>query len=185
VPGRDTVHLEFGDVELDLHLRRHHRHARRDLILTLAVTGPRGPAPNVISGRDLRMRLLDNQQVIVTVAENDVFGDPVPDEKRGQLVAVSSDDTLATVTSTGTPGEFLVEAVDGADGASVSVLITDDVDGDGSGDFQGSIDFDLVDHRRGEVAQLSVTAGDPTTRDAAPTDPATPDVPAGPVTEDV
>jgi hypothetical protein len=188
MPGYDSARIVLGDVELDLRVRRHHRHARRDLILIATpIDRESGPSPNTCSGRDLRMRLLDNQDVTITVAEDDVFGDPVPDEKRGQLTAVSSDDTAVTVTPTGTPGEFTVSAVAGADSISASVLITDDVDGDGTGDFQGSIDFDLVDHRRGQVAQLVVEAGSPVTRpDLGGGDlpVAEPDVPSGPAVEE-
>jgi hypothetical protein len=166
---QDRLHVELGDVELDLRIHARHRRTRRELVLTVAAVTPDGAtSPNTVTGRDLHMRLLDNQEVLVTVAEEDVFGNPVPEDKRGALLAASSDEDVVTVAPGAAAGEFLVTSVTGADGVSASVIITDDINQDGTGDFQGSIDFDLVDHRRGEVAQLSVTAGAPTTRADAP-----------------
>jgi hypothetical protein len=169
-PDTERVHLELaGGVVLDLRLPHPHR-AGRHLLFTVTVTGPNGTSPNTITGKELRMRLLDNQQVTITVSEVDAFGDPVPADKRGRLTAVSSDEAVVTVDTPedGSTGVFTVTAVTGADGVSASVLVTDDVNDDGTGDFQGSIDFDLVDHRRGQVAQLVVEAGEPSTKPDAP-----------------
>jgi hypothetical protein len=169
-PDTERVHLELaGGVVLDLRLPHPHR-AGRHLLFTVTVTGPNGATSPNITGKELRMRLLDNQQVTITVSEVDAFGDPVPADKRGQLTAVSSDDAVVTVDAPedGSTGVFVVTAVTGADGVSASVLVTDDVNQDGTGDFQGSVDFDLVDHRRGQVAQLVVEAGEPVTKPVAP-----------------
>lgn len=162
-PGeRVRLELAYG-VTLDLRIPTRPE-PRRGLLFTLSIPDN----PNTITGRDLEMRLLDNQQVTITVAEEDAFGDPVPDDKRGQLTATSSDENVVTVQPVdGQPGQFLVRAVDGADGVSASVLVSDDVNGDGTGDFQGSIDFDLVDHRRGQVSQLVVAAGTPEDKPSA------------------
>jgi hypothetical protein len=167
-PDVQRVHAEIDGVVIDVRVpRRPPFPGPRPLRFTLDVGGPDGTNPNTITGRDLRMRLLDNQQVTITVSEVDAFGAPVPDENRGRLTAISSDESIVTVAPTEVGGEFLVTAVDGADGVSASVLLTDDVDADGTGDVQGSIAFDLVDHRRGRVAQLVAEAGEPESKPTA------------------
>jgi len=163
-PRNEQVHLELaGGVVLDLRVPATPPPEPRTLILGLRVLG--SDQSSTIFGRDLHMtRLNDDQEVLLTVAELDSRGDPVPEAKRGQLSAVSSDEGVVTVAPTGTYGEFLVSAVTGANGVSASVLVGDNVDEDADNEFQGSADFDVVDHTVGEVAGLTVSVGAPTTK---------------------
>jgi hypothetical protein len=61
-----------------------------------------------------------------------------------------------------------VKAVAGADSTSASVLVSDDVNADGTADLQGSVSFDLVDHRRSIPASITVRAGTPELQPDAP-----------------
>lgn len=102
------------------------------------------------------MNLIDNQQVVLSAQATDDQGNAVPNP--GVLSAVSSDESVITVTDNG-DGTFTAVTT-GVLGAA-TVTVSDDVDADGFGDFVGSLAFDVV---AGNVAAIAVTAGTPTTR---------------------
>lgn len=162
----DRFRLDLDGYSVDLKVTaKTPRPARRPLRLILGEVQDRHDHSHVttydVSGRDLMSQLLDNQRVLLTVDEEDVFGEPIPADRRGTLSAASSDDTLATVTPGDNPGEFWVAAVDGVDNATAVITIGDDVTGDTTPEFFGSASFELFDHRHGVPAQLSVTVGTP------------------------
>jgi hypothetical protein len=167
----DRLRFDGDDFSVDLLITPHApRPARRPLLFILGRVEDRRTHTSVrtidVSGRDLMTQLLDSQRVLVTIAEKDAFGDPVPDDKRGQLTASSSDETLATVTPGDNPGEFWVTGVDGADAASVAISFGDNISGDEAPEFFGSASFDLFDHRHGVPAELVVTVGEPEVKPA-------------------
>jgi hypothetical protein len=163
VPRTDRFAFDLDEYTVRLEIVPAFTLRPRSLVFTVA--GPAGTIHAI--GRMFRMQLQDNQQVRITVAGQDALGNDIPVDKLGALTAVSSDDRLVTVTSE-SPGVFLVKAVAGADSASASVLVSDDVNADGTADLQGSVSFDLVDHRRAIPASISVTLGEPELQPDAP-----------------
>jgi hypothetical protein len=103
------------------------------------------------------MQLQDDQQVTLSVAGSDAAGNPVDLGSVGLSFAVD-DDTILTLTDNG-DGTALVVTT-GALGTA-TVTVSDDPDGDGTANFQGSLAIDVV---TGTVAEIAVTAGEPTSR---------------------
>jgi hypothetical protein len=163
VPRTDKFAVELDEYTLKVEIVPAFTVRPRNLVFTVA--GPAGTIHAI--GRMFRMQLQDNQQVRLTVAGQDALGNDIPTDKLGDLTAVSSDDRLVTVAAE-SPGVFLVKAVAGADSTSASVLVSDDVNADGTADLQGSVSFDLVDHRRSIPASITVRAGTPELQPDAP-----------------
>jgi hypothetical protein len=102
------------------------------------------------------MQLQDDQQVTLSVSATDDAGNVVVDA--GTLSFSVDDDTILTLTDNG-DGTALVVTT-GAVGTA-TVTVTDDEDADGNPDFQGSLAIDVV---TGAVAEISITAGTPSSR---------------------
>lgn len=102
------------------------------------------------------MQLLDSQQVVLSLAAEDKEGNQVP--VPGTLAWSVSDESIATLEDNGDGTQTLVTT--GTLG-TVAVSVTDDVDGDGTGDFAGSLAVDVV---AGPVNEIVVSAGEPTDR---------------------
>lgn len=102
------------------------------------------------------MQLLDSQEVILSVSGKDKAGNPVAIP--GQLVWTVSDENIASLTDNGDGTQTL--ATTGELG-SVVVTVSDDVEGDGTPDFQGSLAVDVV---AGPVTEIEVAASEPTDR---------------------
>lgn len=99
------------------------------------------------------VQLTADQQVDLTIEGQDKYGNPV--DLTGDVLWVSSDESVVAVVNS-SPTGATAQAVGPVGTASVTV--SNDVNQDGTGDFQGSIAIDVV---AGEVAEIEVTAGDP------------------------
>lgn len=102
------------------------------------------------------MQLLDSQQVLLSVAGKDRAGNEVP--VPGALVWSVSDPAIAGLLDNGDGTQTLVTT--GVLG-TVTVTVSDDVEGDGNVDFQGSLAVDVV---AGPVAEIVLSAAEPTDR---------------------
>jgi hypothetical protein len=104
------------------------------------------------------MLLRDDQQVTLSVSPVDQAGNAVPVDSIGPITFSVDDNSVLTLTDNG-DGTALVVTT-GTLGTAV-ITAANDHDDDGTIDYQGSLAFDVVN---GEVAGISVTAGEPTSR---------------------
>jgi hypothetical protein len=118
--------------------------------------GPPGNPPE--GNEDIFMQLTADQQVELSISGQDNYGNPV--NISGDTVWASSDESVVTVT-VHDPSHATAVAV-GPTGSS-AVTVTNDVDGDGTGDYFGSIALDVV---AGKMTEIAVTAGEPTNKPA-------------------
>lgn len=110
----------------------------------------------------IKMQLTADQQVDLSISGQDKYGNSVP--IGGDTVWVSSDESLVQVTTDpGDPTRATAVAVGPAGTAAVTV--TNDVDRDGTGDFMGSLAIDVV---AGNLAEIDIAAGTPTTKPDVP-----------------
>ena len=122
------------------------------------------PPPSVAASPPHRDRkaidvnLLDSQQAVLRVTGFDKEGNPVDPTALGALTWTSSDPSVLTLTDNGDGTQTAVTT--GVLG-DAQVTVTDDVNGDGTGEFTGSLAFVVT---AGPVAEITVTAGVPTDR---------------------
>jgi hypothetical protein len=102
------------------------------------------------------MQLTADQQVDLSISGEDAYGNPVT--ITGNTTWSSSDTSVVSVTMT--DSSHAVAAAVGPVG-SASVTVTNDVNNDGTGDYIGSMAFNVV---AGQMADIVVTAGTPTTK---------------------
>jgi hypothetical protein len=102
-------------------------------------------------------QLLDSQQAVLSVSGLDAVGNPVSVPSTGLSFSVD-DESILTLTDNG-DGTALVVTTGTLGTATVTV--NDDPDGDGTVNFQGSLAIDVVS---GEVTEISVALGEPTSR---------------------
>ena len=107
---------------------------------------------------DITVQLTADQQVDLSISGQDKYGNPV--DISGDTVWTSSDESIITVTSTD-PSTATATAVGPVGTAAVTV--SNDVNQDGTGDFQGSLAIDVV---AGEMAEIEITASTPTDKPA-------------------
>jgi hypothetical protein len=118
--------------------------------------GPPGRPP---TGReDVSMQLTADQQVELSISGQDAYGNPV--EITGNTQWTSSDESVVAVT-VHDPSHATAVAVGPTGSAAVDV--TNDVDGDGTGDYFGSIALNVV---AGMMTEIAVEAGTPTAKPA-------------------
>ena len=104
------------------------------------------------------MQLTADQQVELTISGQDRYGNTV--DISGDVVWSSSDESIVQVTNDA-PGRATATAV-GPTGTA-AVTVSNDVNQDGTGDFQGSIAIDVV---AGDIAEIEIAAGTPTDKPA-------------------
>jgi hypothetical protein len=117
---------------------------------------PRTPATG---NEDITVQLTADQQVDLSITGQDRYGNPV--DISGDTAWLSSDESIISVT----PGADSSHATAVAVGptGTASVTVTNDVNQDGTGDFQGSLAIDVV---AGDIAEIEVQAGTPTDKPA-------------------
>ncbi len=107
---------------------------------------------------DLTVQLTADQQVDLSISGQDRYGNQV--DISGDVVWLSSDQSIISINSSS--AEQATAVAVGPVGTA-SVTVTNDVNQDGSGDFQGSIAIDVV---AGDVAEIEITASEPTDKTA-------------------
>jgi hypothetical protein len=118
-----------------------------------------GPPGTPSTGKeDITVQLTADQQVDLSISGEDSYGNPVT--ITGNTAWASSDESTVTVTASD-PSHATAVAV-GPVGSAV-VTVTNDVDGDGTGDYFGSIAIDVV---AGKMAEITVTASVPVDKPA-------------------
>jgi hypothetical protein len=100
------------------------------------------------------MQLTADQQVDLSITGEDAYGNPV--DVSGDTVWTSSDESIVTLT---TIDPTHVTAVAVGPIGTAAVTVSNDVNQDGTGDFQGSLAIDVV---AGDIAEIVVQAGTPT-----------------------
>jgi len=103
------------------------------------------------------VQLTADQQVALSISGEDAYGNPV--NVSGDTVWTSSDESIVSV-----------EAVDATHATAVavgpvgtaSVTVSNDVNQDGTGDFQGSLAIDVV---AGDIAEIVIQTGEPTDKE--------------------
>lgn len=108
---------------------------------------------------EVTVQLTADQQVELSISGEDKYGNQV--DISGDVAWLSSDESIIQVES-GTETNQATAVAVGPEGTA-SVTVTNDVDQDGSGDFQGSIAIDVV---AGDVAEIAITAAAPTDKPA-------------------
>jgi hypothetical protein len=127
---------------------------------TIGPPGPKksqpkpGPKGHPGERSNTTMQLTADQQVDLSITGEDKYNNPV--DISGDVVWSSSDESIVTVSNSD-PSHATAVAV-GPTG-SAAVTVTNDVNQDGTGDFIGSISIDVV---AGMMAEIAVTAGEPT-----------------------
>jgi hypothetical protein len=106
------------------------------------------------------VQLLATQQVQLSISGADKYGNPV--EITGDTTWESSDVNIITIANVA-PDNSSATAVTTGQVGTAAVTVTNDVNKDGTGDFIGSLAFDVV---AGPMADIEVTAGTPTDKPA-------------------
>jgi hypothetical protein len=115
--------------------------------------GPPGSPP---SESEFTVQLTADQQVDLSISGEDAYDNPV--DISGDIVWTSSDPSIVTVTADTADAKRATAVAVGPIGTA-AVTVSNDVNQDGTGDFQGSIAIDVV---AGDIAEIVVTAGTPT-----------------------
>jgi hypothetical protein len=103
---------------------------------------------------EVTMQLTADQQVELSISGEDRYGNQV--DLSGDVVWLSSDESIIQVTN---ESNTTATAVAVGPIGTASVTVSNDVDQDGTGDFQGSIAIDVV---AGDIAEITISAGEPT-----------------------
>ena len=101
------------------------------------------------------VQLLATQQVQLSISGADKYGNPVP--ITGDTTWESSDTSILTIENVA-PDSTSCTAVTTGQVGTAAVTVTNDTNKDGTGDFIGSLAFDVV---AGAMAEIEVTAGTP------------------------
>lgn len=96
------------------------------------------------------MQLTADQQVELSITGQDAYGNPV--DVSGDTEWHSSDDSIVSVEGNGTSATATAVGPAG----TAAVTVSNDVDQDGTGDFQGSLAIDVVS---GRIAEIRVQQG--------------------------
>lgn len=120
-------------------------------------TSPGTPGTPASGKEEIIVQLTADQQVQLTISGEDAYGNPV--DISGDTVWTSSDESIVTVLQ---DGADTATAVAVGPVGTAAVTVSNDVDADGTGDFQGSIAIDVV---AGEVAEIVIDAGEPTDKE--------------------
>jgi len=102
---------------------------------------------------EITVQLTADQQVALSISGEDKYDNPV--DITGETVWSSSDESIIVVQAdSDDPTKATAFAVGPVGTAAVTV--SNDVQGDGTGDYQGSIAIDVV---AGEIAEIVITEG--------------------------
>jgi len=134
--------------------------------------GPVGPKPSDYSpppptGRvraaesEITVQLTADQQVALSISGEDRYDNPV--NITGDIIWVSSDDTIISVTVDPEDNTKATATAVGPTGTA-SVTVSNDVNQDGTGDFQGSLAIDVV---AGQIAEIVIVEGEITDKPTA------------------
>jgi len=101
------------------------------------------------------VQLTADQQVNLSISGQDKYGNPV--DISGNVSWVSSDESVVVVKQgKSTKGSANAVALAVGPTGTAAVTVSNDVDQDGTGDFQGSIAIDVV---AGDIAEIVVNQG--------------------------
>jgi hypothetical protein len=114
---------------------------------------PGTPGSPPTGREDAFMQLTADQQVDLSISGQDSYGNPVT--ITGNTTWSSSDTSIVSVTMT--DSSHATAAAVGPVG-SASVTVTNDVDNDGTGDYIGSLAFNVV---AGQMKDIAIEAGTP------------------------
>ena len=120
-----------------------------------SVPPPSTPISRVMSAAEseITVQLTADQQVALSISGEDKYDNPV--DISGDTLWTSTDDSIVTVTQDpGDPTKATAMAVGPV--GTVAITVTNDVNQDGTGDFQGSLAIDVV---AGQIAEIVVTEG--------------------------
>jgi hypothetical protein len=117
-------------------------------------SNPAPGAPGHPAGTErIIVQLTADQQVELSISGEDAYGNPV--DVSGDTVWTSSDESIISVTSSDATHATAVAV--GPVGTA-SVTVSNDVNQDGTGDFQGSLAIDVV---AGDIAEIVIETGEP------------------------
>jgi len=115
--------------------------------------GPSG-AP-ATGNEEITVQLTADQQVELSISGEDKYDNPV--DITGDIVWSSSDEAIVVVQAA-EDGQSATAVAVGPVGTA-AVTVSNDVDQDGTGDFQGSLAIDVV---AGDIAEIVITEGEVT-----------------------
>ncbi len=104
--------------------------------------------------QEITVQLTADQQVALSITGQDDYGNPV--DITGDVVWLSSDETIVRVDQE--DAQHATAVAVGPVGTA-AVTVTNDVNQDGTGDFQGSLAIDVV---AGDITEIAIIPGDPT-----------------------
>lgn len=107
---------------------------------------------NPVTESELVMQLTADQQCDLSISGEDRYGNPV--DISGETVWTSSDESIVAVLVDDADPHHATAVAVGPIGTA-AVTVSNDVNADGTGDYQGSIAIDVV---AGEIAEIAVTA---------------------------
>lgn len=116
-------------------------------------SGPGMPGSPATGNEDAEMQLTADQQVSLSITGEDAYHNPVP--ITGNTTWRSSDESIVSVVMT--DSSHAIAAAVGPVG-SAAVTVTNDVDNDGTGDYIGSLAFNVV---AGVMTDIAIVAGTP------------------------
>jgi hypothetical protein len=115
-----------------------------------------GPPGTPATGHEeITMQLTADQQVELSISGEDAYGNPV--DISGDLAWTSSDESIVVVQPGSGDATKAVAFAVGPTGTA-AVTVSNDVDSDGTGDFQGSLAIDVV---AGDITEIVITPGTP------------------------
>ena len=119
-------------------------------------TSSRGPAAE----SEITVQLTADQQVALSITGEDRYDNPV--DISGETVWTSSDESIIVVTVDAADSNKATAVAVGPAGTA-SVTVSNDVNSDGTGDYQGSLAIDVV---AGDIAEIVIVEGDVTDKPA-------------------
>lgn len=124
--------------------------------------------PAAPHSQEMTVQLTADQQVALSISGEDRYDNPV--NISGDVAWFSSDESIIVVTVDADDSSKCVAAAVGPVGTA-SVTVTNDVDQDGSGDFQGSLAIDVV---AGSIAEVVIVEGEVSDKDTSEPEPEQP-----------
>jgi len=111
---------------------------------------------------EITVQLTADQQVALSISGEDRYDNPV--DITGDIIWVSSDDSIIAVSVDPEDSTKATATAVGPVGTA-SVTVSNDVNQDGTGDFQGSIAIDVV---AGQIAEIVINEGAITDKPTVP-----------------
>ena len=117
---------------------------------------PGEPGTPATGNEEITVQLTADQQVELSISGEDAYDNPV--DVTGDVVWTSSDESIVVVEATDPSDNTKATAKAVGPAGTAAVTVSNDVDQDGTGDFQGSIAIDVV---AGDIAEVVITPGEP------------------------